>query len=207
MKIAFIGGGAIAKAIGSLVKTAGHDVVLGVRAPSKKTDEAGLKYGTIEESITDADVVLIAVPYYVIDDVLPQFADALAGKLVVDATNPVATDWTPILTGEEFSGAEHIAEILSKSRVVKAFNTIFADILQQDRLDRSGRKITLFVAGDDAAAKQTVMKLGSEIGLEPLNAGPLKSARYLEAMAHLNIELAVGQGGGTNAAFIYDQAA
>lgn len=84
---------------------------------------------------------------------------------------------------------------------------MFADVVRPNRLDRSGHKGTLFVAGDHSDAKARVMALGSEIGFSPLDAGPLKSARYLEGIAHLNIVLAVAQGGGTDAAFVYNRAA
>jgi predicted dinucleotide-binding enzyme len=203
MKIAFVGGGAVATAIAGLAKAAGHDVVLGVRdsAAARAFPHTGM-----EAAVASADIVIVAIPYASIAEVLPSLADALAGKIVVDASNPVAADWSPILTGETSSGAEQMQALLPRSFVAKAFNTIFADVLRPDRLDRKGSPISLFVAGDDAEATRLVMAFGAEIGLDPVNAGPLKSARYLEAIAHLNIELAIGQAGGTSAAILYDPA-
>lgn len=78
-------------------------------------------------------------------------------------------------------------------------------MLRFDKLARPENRITAFLAGDDAPAKEVVAKLASDIGFAPLDTGPLLNARYLEAMAHLNIAIAVGQKGGTDAAFIYDQ--
>lgn len=206
MNIAFIGGGPIAKSLAALAQAAGHKTVLGVRTPSK-LDGSEFDHASFEEALRGADVAVIAIPYFVVDEVLPGLAPSLAGKIVVDASNPVAKDWSPILTGEESSGGEHIASLLPQSRVVKAFNSIFADVLRTDRLDREGHKVTQFVASDDQEAKTIVIDLGKQFGLAPVNAGPLKSARYLEGMAHLNIELAAGQGGGTNAAFVYNRVA
>jgi predicted dinucleotide-binding enzyme len=205
MKIAFIGGGAVATSIAALAKAAGIETVLGVRNPDKSSAARFLQTG-FAPAIIDADLVVVAVPYTSAADILPPLEGALAGKIVIDATNPVAADWSPILTGEQSSGAEHIQALLPKSRVVKAFNTVFADTMRSDRIDRAGRKIKLFVASNDAAASNTVKTFGDEIGFDAVDAGPLKSARYLEAIAHLNIELAVAQYGGTDAAILYHRA-
>lgn len=205
MKIAFIGGGAVATSIAALARTAAHDTVLGVRNPDTNHASDFVRTG-FAQAITHADIVIVAVPYAASGDILPPLAEVLVGKIVVDATNAVAADWSPILTGEQTSGAEHLQALLPKSRVVKAFNTIFADTIRPDRIVRDGSRISLFVASDDTPALQTVMAFGAEIGFAPVNAGPLKSARYLEAIAHLNIELAVGQGGGTDAAILYHPA-
>ena len=128
----------------------------------------------------------------------------LSGKVIVDATNPIAPDWSPIPLGEENSAAEEIARLVPEASVVKAFNTVFADIMTPEGLDRSGRPATLFVASDERAAGEAVASLGRSIGFAPVMVGPLRSSRHLEAMAHLNITIATG-GGGTNSAFLYDQ--
>jgi predicted dinucleotide-binding enzyme len=90
---------------------------------------------------------------------------------------------------------------LPEAYVVKAFNTIFADVMSEPV--KNGQRVTAFIAGDNDAAKQKVYALASDIGYAPIDTGPLYTARYLESMAHLNIQIAVGQGGGTHAAFIY----
>jgi predicted dinucleotide-binding enzyme len=205
MKISFIGGGAVAQAISVLAKSAGHAVILGVRDPATKAIDSMFTMATIEEASTVGDLVVIALPFSAIAEVLPPLADDLAGKIVIDVTNPVNADWSPVSLGDQSSGGEEMARHLPRSSVVKAFSHIFADVMRADRLDRSGQKVTAFVASDDAAARRTVIALAAELGFAPIEAGPLKSARYMEAMAHLNIELALGQRGGTNAAFIYDR--
>jgi len=202
MKIAFIGGGAIAQSIAVLARAAGHDSVFGVRNPATSETSKFPRTG-FEAAIAGADLVVIAVPYLATAEVLPPLAAALEGKIVIDTTNAVNADWSPLLTGEDWSGAEQIQTLLPKARVAKAFNTIYADVIRSDRLDRGGQKISLFVASDDADATRTVMAFGTQIGFAAVNAGPLKSARYLEAIAHLNLELAFGQNDGTNTAIIY----
>ena len=205
MKIAFIGGGQIAEAIAALAKTAGHDSSFGVRNP-RGTVSTTFKRTSFQTAIEGADLVILAVPWLAVSEVLPPLAGALAGKIVVDTTNAVNADWSPFPTGDGSSAAEQIQALLPNSSVVKAFNTIFADVLRPDRLDRDGLKLTVFVASDDVDTVQVVMTFVSSIGLAPINAGPLRSARYLEAIAHLNLELAFGQGDGTNTAILYHRA-
>lgn len=205
MKIAFIGGGAIAAAIATLAKDAGHDSVFGVRDPKAAGTTAFPRTG-FQEAIAGADIVVIAVPYLAAAEVLAPLADALAGKIVIDPTNAVNEDWSPLMTGEDCSGAEHIQALLPASRVAKAFNTIFVDVIRPDRMDRDGQKLSLFVASDYAEATDAIMTLGTEIGFAAVDAGPLKSSRYLEAICHLNLELAFGRKDGTNTAIIYHRA-
>jgi len=206
MKLAFIGGGQIAEAIAELAKAAGHDSTFGVRNPQAAAPTAFPRMG-FQAAIDGADLVVLAIPWLVVGEVLPPLAGALAGKIVVDTTNAVNADWSPFPIGEGCSGAEQIQALLPRSSVVKAFNTIFADVIRPDRLDREGHRLSVFVASDEAEAARAAMAFVSEIGLAPVNAGPLKSARYLEAIAHLNLELAFGQGDGTDSAILYHRAA
>jgi len=195
MKISVLGSGNVGQKLTHLFSAAGHDVFVGNRAEA----------GSIEAAVAAGDIVVLAVPYTACAELLPSLADALAGKIVIDSTNPLNADWSPLSLGAENSAGEEIARLLPRSHVIKAFNTIFADIMQPDRIERGGQRVTAFVAGDEDEAKQQVLRLADSMGLAPLDAGPLTSARYLESMAHLNIQIAVGQGGGTNAAFLYHQ--
>jgi 8-hydroxy-5-deazaflavin:NADPH oxidoreductase len=232
MKIVFIGSGNVAKALGQLLRAAGHEVVLGSRpssppsaglipgaspagsgapAPATHADAGPVVPAAIPAELSAqlawAELVILAIPFLAVGEVLPALASALDGKIVVDATNPVQADWSPLLLGQEHSAAEEIARLLPGARVVKAFNTIFADVMQASRLDRGGQPITCFVAGDDAAAVRLVADLGHSAGFGPRLVGPLSMARHLEALAHLNIQLAVGMRGGTNAAILFHQTA
>lgn len=199
MNITILGSGNVGQRLHALLSAGGLKVHLCSRSPA--TD--GM---TFSDGIALADVVILALPYLALADLLPTLADGLKDKVVVDATNPLNPDWSPLLLGQENSAGEEVARLLPTSRVVKAFNTIFADVMTDERLNRDGQRVTAFLAGDDSLAKSTVTALATAAGMVPLDVGPLSSARYLEAMAHLNIQIAVGQGGGTNAAFVYHQA-
>jgi 8-hydroxy-5-deazaflavin:NADPH oxidoreductase len=203
MKLCIIGHGSVGKNLAALAAQSGLEVIVGVRNPAGATGEFATS--AIESAIPGADIVLLAVPFRICHEILPPLAGLLAGKTVIDATNPLNEDWSPLIPSSGRSAAEEIAALLPHSHVVKAFNTVFADIMIAARLDRCGRRATAFMAGDDAAAKDAVASLASGLGFDPLDVGPLVQARYLEAMAHLNIGIAVGQHGGTNAAFLYDQ--
>ena len=123
---------------------------------------------------------------------------------MVDITNPIhLVDWSPLFLGED-SGGEQAARLLPESRVVKAFNTIFADVMKVDKQQFNGQKLTAFIASDDADASMVIKKLADEAGFDGLIVGGIKNARHLEAIAHLNIAIALG-GGGTNAGFTYFQ--
>lgn len=199
MKIAILGFGNVGKQLADLFHKAGYEVVIGVR--SVPTQE--LPYGSapLSEAVASADCVVLAIPFAACLDILPELAAVTNGKIVIDSTNPINADWSPKLLGQENSAAEVISSLLPDAHVVKAFNTIFADVMSQPV--RDGQAITAFVAGDNDEAKRKVVALARAMGYAPLDTGPLYTARYLESMAHLNIQIAVGQGGGTNAAFIY----
>jgi 8-hydroxy-5-deazaflavin:NADPH oxidoreductase len=205
MKIGIIGAGNVGKKLAALMAHAGHEVALGARDVSKAKTKTLYRVAPINKAISHGEIVILAIPYSVCADALPPLASELVGKIVVDATNPLKADWSPLCLGEQNSAGEEIARLLPKSHVVKAFNTVFADIMQVDRVKRNSMSATAFICGNDTEAVKKVAALAKDIGLAPVATGPLQNSRYLEAMAHLNIAIAVGQGGGTNAAFLYDQ--
>ena len=126
-------------------------------------------------------------------------AGSLAGKVVVDVTNPLTADYMGLTIGHATSAAEEIAKAVPGARIVKAFNTVFASVLAEGpNLD--GTKVPVFVAGDDAAARDAVAQLAKSAGFDVIDAGPLKNARYLEPLAGLNIYLGYGAGLGTSIA-------
>ncbi len=197
MNIAILGYGAVGQKLALLLKGAGHSVVIGARDAA----DALFPVKTMQQAANEADVVLLAIPFSSCEQVLAELAATLEGKVVVDCTNPLNADWSPLELADFSSASEQIAAWLPASKVVKAFNTIFADMM--DKTVLNGQKITAFVAGDDTHAKLQVLLLAEQMGFVPQDVGPLRIAKYLEAMAHLNIQIAVGQGGGTAAAFIY----
>ncbi|MEM8794274.1 MAG: NADPH-dependent F420 reductase [Pseudomonadota bacterium] len=197
MKIGIIGTGNVATRLQLLFANAGHDVVLGSRTPEAT-------HVTYENACAGKDLIILAIPFTAVGGLLGELAHDIGSAVVVDATNPLNDDWSPYLMGDENSAGETIQALLPEAKIVKAFNTIFADIMTADGLTRKGQGATAFLAGDDDDAIGRVSELARSIGLRPVQTGPIKNSRYLEAMAHLNIAIAVGQGGGTNAAIIYD---
>ncbi|HAS39635.1 MAG TPA: NADP oxidoreductase [Microscillaceae bacterium] len=198
MKISFIGAGNVAKGLGNLFVQAGHEVLYSSRTPSNNQV-------SIEEALKQGTIVCFAVPYNALRDLLISHRALLKEKIVVDITNAInISDWSPVLLGQETSGGEEVARLLPESRVVKAFNTIFADTMTPEKQVFAQEKLTAFIASDDAAAAQVVKTLANEAGFAGVIVGELKNARYLEAMAHLNIAIALA-GGGTQAGFKYFQ--
>jgi 8-hydroxy-5-deazaflavin:NADPH oxidoreductase len=201
MKIAILGFGNVGKQLANLFSKAGHEIVIGLRsAPSQ---ELPYLWTTFRAAAEVAEIVAIAIPFTACVDVLPALADVTTKKIVIDCTNPLNADWSPKLLGQENSASEEISRLLPAAHIVKAFNTIFADMMNEPV--RAGQAITAFIAGDHETAKQQIVALANQIGYAPIDTGSLYTARYLESMAHLNIQIAIGQGGGTKAAFIYFQ--
>ena len=185
--IAIIGSGNVGSALARGLTSAGHEV----RA-------VGRDKKAVREAVTWGDVVLLAVPYGALDDVVKDVGDALAGKTVIDATNALDASMS-LAVGFTTSGAEELQRKLPGARVVKAFNTVFAEHMSSGRLGKE--PLTAFVAADDANARQTVMELARGIGFEPVDAGPLKNARLLEPLGFLNIQLGYVLGKGTKIGF------
>ena len=203
MKIGILGAGNVGSSLAALFAEAGHEVVAGVRDVATSTQPESFSLVTAKEAAEFGELVVIAVPFVACSTLLPELATSLVGKVVVDATNPLHDDWSPLPVGEENSAGETVARLLPQSKVVKAFNTIFADIMNRSGLDRDGHAVTAFVAGDHDDANAAVANLAEQAGFAPKVAGPLRMARYLESMVHLNIYIAVGLEQGTDAAFLY----
>jgi len=118
------------------------------------------------------DIVILAVPYSAVLDVMKQYGEALAGKLLVDITNPVAPDLTSFVTLEDSFGAQEIAKAApADAQVVKAFNTQFSHALAAGPVE--GHPLNVFLAGDDAQAKARVSAFVERLGLRPMDTGPL----------------------------------
>jgi 8-hydroxy-5-deazaflavin:NADPH oxidoreductase len=200
MNIGIIGSGNVGSALHALFRAAGHEVRVGSRAPT-----AAQATVSVLDAVKQSDVVVLALPFDAAQEALPALVSALRGKVVVDATNPLNADWSPKLLGQQHSAGEEMARLLPGATVVKAFNTVFADVMTKDRLSRGGHRASTFIASDDHSAAETVSALATSAGFAPIKVGPLSASRYLEAMAHLNIAIAIGQQGGTNAAFVYHQ--
>ncbi len=186
MKIAILGAGNVGATLGTKFSAAGHDVVFGVRNPAKSRDEiADAKFDTVAEAARDAEVIILAVPYGAVESALRDCGD-VAGKIVVDATNPLTmTDKGLALTcGYNTSGAEQIAPLAAGAKLVKCFNsTGFGNMADP-------RQTMMFVCGDDADANEKVRRLAEEIGFDAISIGDLTKSRLLEPLAMLWIHLA-----------------
>jgi NADPH-dependent F420 reductase len=188
MKVAIIGAGNVGKALGTSIARAGHDVTIAAKHPEHARAAAqeigAIAAPTSAAAASDADVVILAIPFVGAgDEVAREIRDAVAGKTVVDVTNPMRPDFSGLAT-EGSSAAEEFQRRLPEAHVVKAFNTIFAT-----NQAHPSREIDGYVAGDDDKAKQQVISLIDSIGFAPLDVGPLTAARYLEGMAVINIGL------------------
>ena len=196
MNIAIIGAGNVGKALTGSAIRAGHSVTVSSKngeSARQLAEETGARAAASDrEAAEAADVVILAVPYGAVDEVLGDVGAALAGKVVIDATNPIKADYSGLAT-EGTSGAEEIQAKAPGARVVKAFNTAFA-ARQADPKVAGGLRVDGFVAADDADAKATVLGLVEAIGFNPVDAGGLAMARYLEGMAWLNITLQMNNG-------------
>ena len=146
------------------------------------------------EAAKFGDAVLLAVPWSGVPDTVAA-AESLKGKLLIDCTNPLTPDFMDLVVGHTTSGAEEVAKLAPGAKVVKAFNTIFAQIVHSTP-PFGAEKPSVFYCGDDEEAKNTVANLIDDIGFEPVDAGPLKNARYVEPLAELMIQMAYALGAG-----------
>lgn len=191
MDITIIGTGNMARGIAARALAGGHTVTLLGHEPGKADELAGELSGDVRTgSVGDAlagDVVVLAIPYTAMDDVVGAYGDQLSGKVVVDITNPVDfSSFTP-LTVEAGSAAAELAGKASGARVVKAFNTTFAGTLVGGEV--AGQPLDVFLASDDEDAKGTVRQLVEDGGLRAVDAGPLARAHELEALGYLHMAL------------------
>jgi predicted dinucleotide-binding enzyme len=197
MEITIIGTGNMARGIATRALAGGNAVTLLGHAPGKAEALAGelsgdVRAGTVGDPIS-GDVVVLAVWYQALDDVLGRYGDQLDGKTVVDITNPVDLETYAPLTVDAGSAAQEIARKAPGARVVKAFNTTFAGSLVDGQV--AGEPLDVFVASDDDEAKATVRELAERGGLRVLDVGPLALARQLEGAGYLHMAIQPGLGG------------
>ncbi len=201
MSIAIIGAGNMGKGLARRLAAAGETVVLAGRDEAKAAaiaaDIPGDVTGGAIADAGNADVVILAVPY-------PEAANALAevgpltGKVLIDISNPVGPEMS-LAVGMTTSAAEEIQKLVPQARVVKAFNTIFAELLGL-QLSEPDTPPQIMFAGDHEFANHRVEGLIKAIGFEPIDAGPLKNARFMEPVGLMMIQFAYGLGRGARIA-------
>jgi predicted dinucleotide-binding enzyme len=205
MLISILGAGNVGGTLGRAWARKGYDVFFGVPRPQDaktqellKTIGGKARAGSVAEAAAAGDVVVLATPWPATRDAI-QAAGDLTGKVVVDCTNPLKEDFSGLVVGHTSSGAEQVAQWARGARVYKAFNQVGFGIMDNPTFD--GRRAVLFICGDDAAQKPTVLKLASDIGFEAIDAGGLVIARLLEPYGMLWIHLALKRGLGRDFAF------
>jgi 8-hydroxy-5-deazaflavin:NADPH oxidoreductase len=190
MRIAIVGAGNVGKALSAAAVAAGHDVA--VSATTKENAEeaaaaAGARAAANNaDAVNGAEIVVLALPHAAVDEVANELGPALAGKVVVDASNPLNTTFTDLVTVGT-SSAEDLQRQLPDASVIKAFNTTFAS--RHGSPTEGDAPLDAFIAGDDADAKAKFGELASSLGYRVIDAGSLRMARSLEEMAFLNITL------------------
>ena len=191
MKVTIVGAGNMGRGVGTRAVAGGHQVEIVDHDPAearKLAKELGGSATALEPGAPfGGEVVVFAVYYPGIKDAVRQYADQLAGKVVVDITNPVDTQtWDSLATAPGSSSAEETQQLVPEGTpVVKAFNTTFAPTLVAGQVD--GQQLDVLIAGDDEAAKQKVAQLASDGGLRPVDVGPLRRAQQLEQLGFLHI--------------------
>lgn len=200
MKITVIGAGNMGAAFVQQLTRAGHQVSVAARDAAKAVKVAAAHPGAqavpAVGAAEGADAVVLATGYADAVTALRSVGN-LAGRVVVDITNPLTADYMGLTLGHSTSAAEEIARAVPGAEVVKAFNTVFAQVLSEGADFGNGRKVGVFVASDSERAKRIAVAIAESIGFDVVDAGGLKNARYLEPLAGLNIYLGYGAGLGT----------
>ena len=192
MNILIIGTGNMGRGIATRA-LAGKNVVTlydedGAKAQALATELGASVAGDAKDAISASDIVVVATPYAGSLDIARKLGTSLAGKIVIDISNPLNETYTGLVTAPDTSGVEEIRKLLPATvKLVKAFNTTFAATLVAGNV--AGQTLDVFLAGDDDKAKQTVAEFVKSGGLNPIDAGALERARQLEALGLLGITL------------------
>jgi predicted dinucleotide-binding enzyme len=192
--ISIIGAGGMAAAIGGLAAKAGYTVEVMSRDAARAralAEQVGAGATTGAFGTAPAgDMVILAVPYSAVVDVVKQYGEELAGKVLVDITNPVASDHTSFVTlGDSFGAQEITKAAPADAKVVKAFDTQFSHVLAAGPAE--GHLLDVFIAGDDAQAKVRASAFVESLGLRTMDIGPLPMARTLEHACLLSLGLLI----------------
>ena len=186
-KVAIIGKGNVGSSLLEGLNRAGYDA----KAVGNNRDE-------VRSAVADAEIVALALPFLAIDSFIETAGDLLAGKVVLDVTNSLDAQMN-LAIGYTTSGAEELQKKLPESNVVKGLNTVFAAYMSTGHV--GARQLTAFIAGDDTESKAAILSLAGKLGFDAVDAGPLKSARSLEPLGLLQIQLGYVYGLGPKIGF------
>jgi predicted dinucleotide-binding enzyme len=199
MDVTIIGTGNMSRAIGRRVLDGGHSLTVVGKDRERVEEAAGeiggdLRTAVFGEAPLEGDVVVLAVYYPDARDAVERIGDQLAGKAVVDITNPVNESFDALVVPPDGSATQELAQLAPDARFVKAFNTTFATTLTSGAV--AGQPLDVFIAGDDEGAKDAVATLARDGGLNPIDAGAQHRARELEALGllHMSVQGSLGTG-------------
>lgn len=203
MRIAVIGTGRMGKVLGQIWAENGHEVMFGSRDAQHGEAVAeevgnGARGGGIEDSAEFCQVALLAIPWYAFTDIERIVSDRLDQKIVIDCINPLRSTGS-LAIGHKWSAGEEIQKVLHRTFVVKAFNHFYHTSISN--ADYAGQVASAFYCSNFDNAKAVVVQLATEMGFDPIDAGPIKNARLLEPMAALWTQLAFVTHHGTATAF------
>lgn len=194
MKIAFIGAGNVGAALAIRLAGAGHEAVLAESKEGSSSVAAALARSErltarpLAQAVRDAEIVVLATPFQANESILRPLADSLAGKILVDCTNPVGPGFTHGLRSER-SGSEAIQALVPAARVVKAFSIYGFENLENASYPAEDAKPAMLFCGNDADAKSLVARLITDVGFEPVDVGGLVQALHLEHMTLLWVRM------------------
>jgi 8-hydroxy-5-deazaflavin:NADPH oxidoreductase len=196
MRVGILGSGLMGGKLGTLFARAGHEVIFSYARSHQKLEKlaraakGSARAGTPREAAQDADTILLAVHWSRIGDVLNQ-TGSLSGKVIVSCSLPMSNDDTELVIAHTTSGAEALAKRLPKARVVSAFNTVPSEVLfGVFAARRRAAKPSLVFCGNDSRSKKIAAELIRDVGFDPVDAGPLRIARFTEPFALLVAQLA-----------------
>ena len=209
MKIGILGSGLMGSKLGLLWARCGHDVTFSYSRSDAKlarlSQEAGAAHGSVADAVQGADAVLLSVHWSNVADVLDRAGD-MAGQIVLNCCVPLDDSNTDLVVGTTTSGAEELANMRPNTRWVSCFNTVPSEAFLPvfERREESPRPQVL-TYGDDAGAKEVAGGLIRDVGFDPLEAGPLRTARFVEPFAMVTAELAYAQPGGPALTYRFDK--
>ncbi len=205
MNLGFIGTGNVGATLAKKLGQKGHSVFLGSRAPTKLAmKDLVASIGptaqalTMQQAVDHSDIIFLATPWDVTEEVITKL-EHLSGKIIIDCTNPIKRDLSGLSVGLTSSGGELVQSWAEKAKVVKAFNTVGFNIMANPIIE--GRRSILYFCGDCADSKIKVQHIIQELDFDPIDAGPLSTARLLEPFALLWINSAYKFGLGRDFAF------
>jgi hypothetical protein len=211
MRVGILGSGLMGGKLGTIFARAGHEVLFSYARSNEKLKKlareakGNARAGTPGEAATDADALLLAVHWSRIDDVLKQAGD-LSGKVIVTCSLPMDAGNTKLIIANTSSGAEELARKVPRAHVVSAFNTVPSEVLfGVFEAKRKNTRPSLVYCGDDQRSKDVTAKLVRDAGFDPIDAGPLRIARYTEPFALLVGELAYECEGGPELAYRFER--